>query len=231
MYSVYVINNGINDKQYIGYTKQPLEDRLRQHINQPSDKMLIGRAIKKYGSEHFTISLLEEFECKEDAVEREIQLIADIDPEYNIHPGGTGGPMYGAMNGMYGKQHTDQWKKKRSIQTGGVNNPMHGKNHTEETKTKISVTRKKRIADGSITLHNKGVPMSEEHKQKLRKPKTEEHKQKLRNTYLVVETDGTSHVVDNMQEYCKQNGHSHGPLTSRAKHGKLYKGMKIERLR
>lgn len=47
----------------------------------------------------------------------------------------------------------------------GVNNPMYNKNHSEETKLQWSKIRK-----GKPAL-NKGIPMSEEQKQKLRKPK------------------------------------------------------------
>lgn len=52
------------------------------------------------------------------------------------------------------------------------NHPMYGRHHSEETKKKISKANKGRVPP------NKGKPMSEEQKQKLRRPKTDEEKRK-----------------------------------------------------
>ena len=46
----------------------------------------------------------------------------------------------------------------------GKNNPRYGANVSEETRRRISKAKK-----GKQVAHNKGVPMSEEQKQKLRK--------------------------------------------------------------
>jgi hypothetical protein len=48
----------------------------------------------------------------------------------------------GEKNGMYGKTHSEKYKKYLSETMKGENNPFYGKNHTEETKEKI---RQKKI--------------------------------------------------------------------------------------
>lgn len=61
---IYKITNLINNKVYIGQTKQSLQERWYKHCQKHCDKhhfhMPIKQAIFKYGKEHFTIELLEE---------------------------------------------------------------------------------------------------------------------------------------------------------------------------
>lgn len=217
MFKVYKITNNVNGKFYIGYTKLSLQDRWRRHCSSGSRKMLIFRAIEKYGVESFSIELLAELTTKHDAVKKEIELIETLKPDYNIHFGGTGGPMYGPMNGMYGKKHTDQWKASKSKQMQGINNPMYGKRHTEEVRKRLSSLKK-----GSIP-HNKGKPMPEYLKENMRKPKSEAHKQKLRKTYVV---DGE--IVYNAKLFCEERGYNYICFTQAAKRNKPYKGLCVE---
>jgi hypothetical protein len=90
--------------------------------------------MKKYGPQNFMIEELNSFDTKDEATSYEIKMISEHSPEYNIHPGGIGGSMYGAMNGMYGKKHTDEWKKMKSVSMIGDKNPMYGKTHSQEVK-------------------------------------------------------------------------------------------------
>jgi hypothetical protein len=48
----------------------------------------------------------------------------------------------GEKNGMYGKTHTEEYKKYLSENMKGNKNPFYGKSHTEETKNKISKSNK-----------------------------------------------------------------------------------------
>lgn len=83
------------------------------------------------------------------------------------------------------------YREKLSKRVSGRNNPMYGvhlkgedsymfgRHLSDETKRKIALSK----------IGKKGTPMSEEHKEKLRKlftgvPKSEEHKEKLRNASL-----------------------------------------------
>lgn len=42
---------------------------------------------------------------------------------------GKNNPMYGTLGGMYGKKHTEEWKRKQSERFKGKNNPRYGKNN------------------------------------------------------------------------------------------------------
>jgi len=218
MFKVYKITNLINNKIYIGYTHLDLEHRFRLHVTSGSKKMVIYNAIEKYGKENFKIEIVECFDSKKEAVEKEILLIEQLKPEYNIHFGGTGGPMFGKMNGMYGKKHTEQWKKMMSDKMSGSSNPMYGKSHSEEVKKIISDKTKGRVPWNK----NKTNIFSEEVLQKLKKPKTDEHKQKLRKKYII---DGN--YVDNIKKWCDDNGHNYIVATQAAKNRKTYKGHDI----
>lgn len=62
---IYCISNDINDKLYIGKTTHAtLEERLKEHFKDSQkelkEKRPLYSAIKKYGKEHFFISLVEE---------------------------------------------------------------------------------------------------------------------------------------------------------------------------
>ena len=52
---IYMIENNINHKKYIGQTKTPLEVRWKKHIsNANTSKIGIAGAIHKYGVNNFT---------------------------------------------------------------------------------------------------------------------------------------------------------------------------------
>ena len=96
---IYKLTNIINDKLYVGYTKN-LKRRWSLHKSKAKEnpKTLIGRAIHKYGSDNFTMSVLEE--CDETIVsQRETFWISELRvtaPEigYNITKGGEGGDTF-----------------------------------------------------------------------------------------------------------------------------------------
>lgn len=211
MFKIYKITNLINGNIYIGYTKQTLQSRFNQHSR--SSKMVISRAIKKYGINNFKIELMHEFDAKFDATQKEIELIEQLKPVYNVHQGGTGGAMHGQLNGMAGKEHTDEWKLNKSLQMTGENNPMFGKSHNTKTRQKISDSKK------GMHSHLKGSKLTELHKDKLRQPKSEEHKQKLRFTYFVDDV-----IVYNAKQYCIEQCYNYIRFTQAAKKGKPYKG-------
>lgn len=60
------------------------------------------------------------------------------------------GTSKGKNNGMYGRKHSDESKKKNSesnkIAQAGKNNSFYGKRHTDESKKKMSESRKRRLA-------------------------------------------------------------------------------------
>lgn len=63
-------------------------------------------------------------------------------------------------------------------------NPFKGKHHSEETKKRQSEIKKNQYAEGTWVPHNKGIPMTAEHKELLRKintgkKRTEEQRRKM----------------------------------------------------
>ena len=91
MIGIYKIENLINGKAYIGQSIH-IERRWQEHCR-PSSRSLIGKAIQKYGKEHFTFQILEE--CEEERLdELEEKYISEHDSVvpngYNIETASKG---------------------------------------------------------------------------------------------------------------------------------------------
>lgn len=97
---IYKIENDINDKVYIGKTTLSLEKRFKQHCEEMCrphrEQRPLYSAMKKYGKEHFSISLLEE--CPSNiSSEREqywIKYFKGYEKGYNATRGGDGKILY-----------------------------------------------------------------------------------------------------------------------------------------
>jgi group I intron endonuclease len=113
---------------------------------------IILKAIKKYGKQNFKKEILEECKTKEETNSKEIYWIN----------------FYNSTNRMIGY----------NISKGG-----NGGNLGELVNKKISQQSYNHMFGNTLrkgkTPINKGIPMSETQKQKLKKPKTEEHKANL----------------------------------------------------
>lgn len=172
-YVVYKITNNINGKIYIGMTNdvkrrwryEGIEYRppLKSDRHRP-----FWNAIQKYGWDNFTKEIIISGLTKEDAFEKERQMIKEFDSTnkkigYNLSPGGNGGVVYKVHpRGMLGKTHTLENKNKhRLFMSDKRNNPMYngqtiwgvthphprgmkGKHHTEEKRKQISETLKRK---------------------------------------------------------------------------------------
>lgn len=94
MYEVYKITNKLNGKIYIGITKRGFEKRIKEHIQEATQKLsnyTIHKAIRKYGKEGFTYEVIEQVDTEESAKEREIFWIQHYNSwreGYNDTPGG-----------------------------------------------------------------------------------------------------------------------------------------------
>lgn len=96
MSKIYKIINDINDKVYVGKTKNTIEKRFKEHcsdrIRRDEENRPLYRAMNKYGVEHFSIHLIEE--CSdEDASAREqywIGFYKGYTEGYNATLGGDG---------------------------------------------------------------------------------------------------------------------------------------------
>lgn len=140
---VYKTVNNVNGKAYVGKHVSSVEND-----DYLGSGMLLWRAIHKYGIEHFSKTIVEYCENKEQLNEREKFWIANentLYPDgYNIARGGEGGDLYTSNPRnteireklrVLGKNQSDEHRKVFS-------ESRKGKTHTEEAKQKISVARK-----------------------------------------------------------------------------------------
>jgi group I intron endonuclease len=156
-YFIYKTTCLVNNKIYIGcHATNNLDDGYLG-----SGKLLFA-AIKKYGKENFSRTILETFTNPEDMFSKE-RIIVNEDlisskTSYNLVVGGSGG---------FKVQDIDDWKQKLSASRIGNTNAL-GYKHSDETKRKISESGKGK------TAWNKGLPgtwvgktHSEESKRKI----------------------------------------------------------------
>lgn len=147
---IYLITNLINNHLYIGKSIN-IEKRFKDHINvsnnpnSPEYKYPIHSAIRKYGSNNFRLSILEEIEPYVDTIanEKEKYWIKKLDTfhnreHYNLTLGGEGirGKKFSAEDRKKLSQRqkeayqTPQGKiraKKHSTYMSGESNPLYGK--------------------------------------------------------------------------------------------------------
>lgn len=148
-----------NDKVYIGITKQNINNRWN-YGNGYKSCTLFYRAIKKYGWKNIQHEVLLEHLTKEEAENKEIELIA--------------------------KYKSNQQKYGYNICSGGNGTPSHIVN--EETRNKISNNTKKAmnnpIIKEKLIKSHLGKKLSDEHKEKIklssRTYQAEETKRKMR---------------------------------------------------
>lgn len=93
MAEIYIIENKINGKQYVGKTKHSCLKRWRSHLadcKSDNKNRKLYNAIKKHGAENFEVYTMED--CNEYKLnERECYWIEVLEPEYNMTKGGDGG--------------------------------------------------------------------------------------------------------------------------------------------
>lgn len=148
-----------NNKVYIGITKQNINKRFN-YGNGYKSCVLFYKAIKKYGWKNIQHEILFEHLAKEEAENKEIELIA--------------------------KYRSNQQEYGYNICSGGNGTPSHIVN--EETRKKISNNTKEAmnnpIVKEKLIKCHLGKKLSDEHKEKIklssRTYQTEETKQKMR---------------------------------------------------
>jgi group I intron endonuclease len=151
-----MFTNKVTKDFYIGQSKN-LYNRFLNYFNPSYIKRLgnsiIGRAIIKYGYSSFSLTILEYCD-KSDLTAREQYYFDSLSPAYNIlkmagaytdgftHTEETKSKISKTLKGVntgeksywYGRNMSEEIKKRMSLKKAGENNPLFGKVHSEETK-------------------------------------------------------------------------------------------------
>jgi group I intron endonuclease len=158
----------MNNKIYIGSSKD-IKRRLRIHkwmlLKNEHYNNYIQSSWNKYGCDSFSFEVLEETSSSKDILLSREKFFIDAynsaNPEFGfnqkanpVHP-----QSFGSKNGMFGKTHSLEVRKKLSElatkRVGelnpnygngkailGKNNPFYGRRHSDETKKKISEAKR-----------------------------------------------------------------------------------------
>jgi len=179
---IYLIQNLINGKIYVGQTRMNVMKRFRSHRR---NRHLIGKAIRKYGESSFILKIVaSSFRQSElDDLERYwITLTHSQVPNgYNLQKGGHGYSISlrknyrESNNPFFGKTHSESFKSFMSdfaSRRTGSKNPFFGKSHTVKSLELIKQKRALQVTTEEtrrkMSLTRKGVPKSEEHRRKIR---------------------------------------------------------------
>jgi len=187
MSCIYILENSINGKKYVGQTTKTFKTRLQQHLK---SKFVIGNALKKYGLDNFKQYIYSGIpENLLDYCETEmIKRLDTIAPNgYNLESGGhknkhaseeSKRKMSEAQSGKHlsketkrkisealkGRMFSEEHKKKISESKKGEKNPNFGQKGEKNPnfgKHPSAETRKK------ISEAHKGMIFSEEHRKKI----------------------------------------------------------------
>ncbi len=175
MYFIYVIENLLNGKMYVGQTIN-LERRMLGHLSSSSTCRYLKRALIKYRPENFEMAVVERCGSREVSNSREmfwIQELGTMVPAgYNLKEGGESA----GRPGVEAKRKMSESARNRSRGFDkewreSMRRAQLGRKHPEEVKRKISDA-------------HKGIGHSEETKEKLRqinlgKSLSEECKKKI----------------------------------------------------
>lgn len=192
---IYKITNLINNKVYIGKTKNSIDIRFKQHlyeIDKLKTKSLLHDAIKKYGVDNFKVEEIDSATCLQELNDKErfyINKYNSRNPKlgYNIcigGEGGPGGPMFlghkhsletrakmsldrkGEKNANYGNHRKMPEDEKPKHARPGELNGMYGKTHSDESKLKNSLSHLGSRRMSNIDLYPKYKIIKEQDIQK-----------------------------------------------------------------
>lgn len=163
---IYLIENQINRKKYVGQTIGTIKNRWIHHVSDSKNTIRpkkynypLYRAFRKYGLENFTIKEIDKAKTFEELDEKEIYWIKSYKCfskfGYNLTEGG-----HGTRGRIYSLETRE---KLRKAQTG---------------KRASAATKEKQRLRMMGNQHSKGKThkLTEETKQKMRKPKSLKHR-------------------------------------------------------
>jgi len=137
---VYKATNLVNGHFYIGYTAQGLHKREwthRYYARKNKGNGLLQRAIRKYGDENIVFEVMADFDGDEELARLyEIEAIAKYAPEYNVLPGGEGGPQPPEVRARISAKLKGLKQRPETIAKRKASNA--GFRHSTETKEKLA---------------------------------------------------------------------------------------------
>lgn len=184
---IYMITNIITGNIYVGQSidlsKRFIKYFCHSYIKS-KESLIISRALIKYGYSNFSVYILEYCD-KSHLIQREQYYLDKLNPEYNILrsmkiAGSSRGYKHsqdskdktskalkdiyiGIKSPLYGKTHTEETKKKMSLQKKGINNPLYGITHNDKTKEIIrnkAINRKHSIETIEKISKSHGNPVN-----------------------------------------------------------------------
>ncbi len=155
MQGIYRILNLITNMWYVG-SASDIGKRWKDHkrdLRNGNANPYLQNAFNKYGAENFILEILMEVKgSREEVFAKEQEYLDEwmsTGQLYNLSSMARGSTLSGKNNGMYGKLHTEEWKRGQSKRSSGENNywygkdrsgknnPFYGKHHTEKSCIKI----------------------------------------------------------------------------------------------
>lgn len=138
MHFVYIVENSIDDKVYVGQTRD-FEKRKYGHVYsaEKGDERPLYRAMREFGIDLFSFRILEECQTEEEASVREQYWVDQFDSfnrGFNLTAGG------GYHVGNKGRKFSEDHKRK-------ISESHKGKSFSEETRKKMSESAKKRLKE------------------------------------------------------------------------------------
>jgi group I intron endonuclease len=156
---IYLINNKINNKIYIGQTINDFDRRYDNNLEKRTSNEHLKRSIHKYGIENFEIDKEFDIAYSKEGLDKledmYIKIYNTIDPKYgyNNKTGGANGKptdetrkklskslkgkYCGENHPNYGKKMAEEQKEKIRNSLKGEKSPNYGKHLSNETKNKI----------------------------------------------------------------------------------------------
>ena len=192
MYRIYKITNKVNGKLYIGWTSKTIEERFDIHkkntenIKRGSPKLIY--AIRKYGSENFTIEEIWNGECLPISQYMENHYIK----LYNTQKNG-----YNILDGGLNRKLSEETKKKISESHKGMKlseetkEKLRNKIISNKTRENMSISAKNKIISNitkeKLSITNSGINngfYGKKHSEETRKRMSESKKGKQTTSTL-----------------------------------------------
>lgn len=201
MFYIYVVQNALNNKVYVGKTNKP-QTRWNHHIiyayggkeKYPTHFQYIHASIAKYGKENFTFQIIEEFADEPECLEAEqfwIQFFRSWDKNYgyNLTNGGEGasGRIVSPETRdkirirATGRKQSEETKKKKSEAGRKRRNSQSTREKISKSNKGRKLTDKQRIANSTRQLGKVLPPWQIENMKKSAKRGEKSSKAKLTN--------------------------------------------------